>query len=61
MNYRGIDFSVADNHDRTWRWKLHPKIEPNVHRTVPSGQVAGGQAEAIQAAHAVIDEWLRRA
>jgi len=59
VNYRGIGFSVADNHDGTWRWKLHPtKITSNVVRTIPSGQITGNQSAAIGAAHAAVDDWL---
>ena len=58
MNYREVDFSVADNRDGTWRWKLHPKKVPNVARIVPSGKVTGSQPDAIGAAHAAIDDWL---
>lgn len=61
MNYRGINFSVADNRDGTWRWQLHPEIVPNVARGVPSGQVTGKQPDAINAAHAAINDWLAAA
>jgi hypothetical protein len=60
MNYREIDFSVADNNDGTWRWALHPKIESPGARTVPTGQVTGGQAEATIAAQTAIAAWLDR-
>jgi hypothetical protein len=57
-DHRGVSRSVAENSDGTWRWQLHPKIEPNVHRAIIKG-VSPTRDEAIAHAEAAIDEMLK--
>jgi len=56
--HRGIAYSVADNRNGTWRWKLHPKLVPNTSTLLISGEVSGTQNDAITAAEAAIDKFL---
>ena len=57
--YRGVSYSVSDNGDGTWRWKLHPPLGEEAISPLISVTVIGGQDEAIAAARKVIDISLR--
>ena len=56
--HRGIAYSVADNRNGTWRWKLHPKLVPYTSTPLIAGEVPGTQNDAITAAEAAIDKFL---
>jgi hypothetical protein len=56
--YRGIAYSVSDNGNGRWSWKLHPELIPGISRTIPSGEVIGTWDEAIAAAEMAIDRFL---
>jgi hypothetical protein len=56
--HRGVAYSVADNRNGTWRWKLHPKLVPNTSTPFISGEVPGTQDDATTAAEAAIDKFL---
>jgi hypothetical protein len=56
--HRGVAYSVADNRNGTWRWKLHPKLVPYTSTPLISGEVPGTQSDAITAAEAAIDKFL---
>src|SRR3977135_1966985 len=36
--HRGVAYSVADNRNGTWRWKLHPKLVPYTSILLISGR-----------------------
>ena len=56
--HRGVAYSVADNRNGTWRWKLHPKLVPYTSTPLIAGEVPGTQNDAITAAEAAIDKFL---
>ena len=54
--YLDTEFSISDNGDGTWAWKIHPPM--NAQRpTESAGKVAGGQNEAILAARKAIGRY----
>ena len=57
--YRGIQYSVSNNGNGKWGWKLHLTLKHNVDMSpVISGEVSGTQDDAIAAAEAAIDKEL---
>jgi hypothetical protein len=56
--YRGIEYSISDNGDGTWKFALHPKMEPNVAGYIKSANVRGTQDNVIAAVEKAIDGML---
>jgi hypothetical protein len=56
--HRGIGYSVSDEGDGVWMWRLHPPIRPEdamVFRPIHTGQVIGTREDAAKAAELAID------
>ena len=56
--YRDVGFSIGENGDGTWRWKLHPP-KTGTMKLASLGQ-SGSRDEAIEAARRAIDTLLDR-
>jgi hypothetical protein len=55
--YREIEFSISNNNDGTWAWKVEPPM--NAKRPLESaGRATGGQNEAILSARKAIGRHL---
>jgi hypothetical protein len=57
MKYREIEYTVADNGNAKWRWKIHHKLGADLMRPTLFG-VGDTQEDAIVKAKATIDEIL---
>jgi hypothetical protein len=59
--YRGIEYSIANNDDGVWRWIIYPKKSRRLDiRTVPPRPTYPTREAAVQAARTAIDVLLDR-
>jgi hypothetical protein len=57
--YRGVEYSIANNDDGVWRWIIYPRKSRRVDvRAIPPRPTYATRDAAIQAAKAAIDTAL---
>ena len=56
MNCRDVEYSVGDNGNTKWRWKIHRKLEPGVQAALFG--VGDTEDDALARAKAAIDKIL---
>jgi len=57
MKYREMEYSIGDNGNGKWGWKIHRQLDPRLMRPIRSGE-ADSYGEAIVMAKAAIDTVL---